>query len=83
MGRLRQVALVLGFVVLSGGLALGQAKLGFHVVDSNGQRIGLFAGFGSAGYEAVMSIEGNPYCVYLGRDGFRTCAVTVYTEKAD
>ena len=67
MKRLRQLALVLGSVVLSGGVALGQAKLGLHVVDSNDQRIGYVMDH----FNAVIFIDGSAYEIGTGRDGFR------------
>jgi S-layer homology domain len=83
MGRLRQVALVLGSVVLGCGATLGQAKLGPHVVDSNGQRIGYFIGLGSAGDEAVVSIGGASFRILIARDGFVTGDVTTWNAEAD
>ena len=86
MKRLRQVALVLGSVFLSSGLALGQAKLGPHVVDSNGQRIGYYAGLGfgpPAVDEAIVFIDGVASRIQIGRDGFVTADVFLYFENAD
>lgn len=83
MKRLRQLALVLGSVVLCGGVALGQAKLGPHVVDSSGQRIGYYNGLGFAADEAVVFIDGVAYRIQIGRGGFVTADVTIYFENAD
>jgi len=84
MRILRQVALAFGSVLFCSGFALGQAKLGPHVVDSNGQRIGYFAGVDlSTGVnEAVVSINGEPYLMKLARNGFLGNDVLLYNEDA-
>jgi S-layer homology domain len=67
MRRLRQLALVLGSVALSGGFALGQARLGLYVVDSNDQKVGYVL----YNRVAVIFIDGSAYSLQTGRDGFQ------------
>jgi len=70
MRRLFQVALVLGSMFLSSGLALGQAKLGLHVVDANGQKVGYVLDAGGA----VIFIDGVAYGIEANRNGFKPVA---------
>jgi hypothetical protein len=72
MRAFRQVALAFGSILLCSGFALGQAKLGPHVVDSNGMRIGYFGGLNpSTGVGmAVVSINAQAYLIDTARAGF-------------
>lgn len=83
MRGFRYVSLALGAIFLRCGLALGQAKIGPHVVDSNGQRIGYFIGLGSAGDEAVISVDGVSSRILIAREGFVTGDVTTWNSAAD
>jgi len=82
MRRYPRVALALGSVLLS-SLAFGQARLGPHVVDSNGQRIGYFIGSGAGGDEAVISIDGVSSRILITRDGFVTNDVATWNSADD
>lgn len=80
----RRFAIMLAAFAVSASVALGQGKLGPHVVDSNGQRIGYFIGLGSAGDEAVVSIDGVSFRIRVVRDGFVTGDVpNIFNTEAD
>jgi hypothetical protein len=81
MGRMRLVALVLGSVLLISGVVFGQAKLGPHVVDSFGRRVGYFAGWSltdPSRPEAVVFIDGSANLIETARNGFITSDLTIY-----
>jgi hypothetical protein len=67
----RWAGVVLGLAANT-GVALGQAKLGPHVVDGNGQRIGYFAGLNpsTGNGMAVVFINGEGYLIDTARAGF-------------
>ena len=66
MQKARQVAIFMGSMVFTCGLALGQAQLGLYVVDSTGERVG----YATSQTEAIIRIEGSLYSIPVGRDGF-------------
>jgi hypothetical protein len=81
----RWVGIVLAWVAGT-GIALGQAKLGPHVVDSTGQRIGYFAGLdgASANGMAVVFINGQGYLIDTARAGFISAVVpNIFNAAAD
>ena len=82
MKRNRLIGLVVGSVVLSSGLALGQAKLGPYVVDSSGQRIGSLSYSGN-GSGAIISLGGFDYQIDAARYGFVTSDIMLFLENAD
>ena len=79
MKRLRQLVIALASVALSGSLALGQAKLGLHVVDANGQNVGYLLDAG----DAVIFIDGVAYGIEANRNGFKPVAFTLYYTTGD
>jgi hypothetical protein len=79
MKRLGRVALVLSWALLSGGIARGQARLGLHVVDANGQKVGYVLDSS----HAVIFIEGYAYSVDTGRFGFLPRAFPMFYATVD
>lgn len=79
MQKCRHAGLVLGFLVLGGGIALGQARLGLHVVDGNDQKVGYVLDASNA----VVFIDGEAYAVEAGQDGFRGVNYLSYSAAAD
>jgi hypothetical protein len=79
MQRLRQAVLSFGFAVLSGGIAVGQARLGLHVVDSNDQKIGYVLDASNA----IIFVDGIPYGIEAGRVGFKPVAFPMFYTTAD
>jgi len=78
MRTCRQVAVVLGSVILSSGLALGQAKLGPYVVDSSGLKVGHFYN----DVAVLLFINGEPATVAADRTGFHFTGGGVYYTVA-
>ena len=74
----RQVALF-WTSLLFGGVALGQAHLGLHVVDSNGQKVGYVVDSSNA----VVFIAGEAYATEVGRSGFQPRAFTLSYTTGD
>lgn len=89
MQKRRQLALVLGALIISGGVSLGQARLGLHVVDSNNRKVGYFGGpsLASGGYgivsDAIVVIGDESYFIEIARNGFRFTDFLVYTLAPD
>jgi len=79
MQRLRRVGFVLALVVLSHGIALGQAHLSLRVVDSNGQKVG----YATGSAEAVIFIDGEAFAIEVTRDGFRPTGYFLFSAAAD
>jgi hypothetical protein len=84
MRAFRRVALTFGSILLISSAALGQARLGPHVVDSSGQRIGYFAGLNpSTGLGmAVVFINGQGYLIDTARAGFISSEVNDFFNAA-
>jgi hypothetical protein len=61
------------------GIALGQAKIGLYVVDSNGARVGY--PLSSSGVS--IFIDGEPVAIDSGRDGFTARNFTVSFDATD
>src|SRR5262245_10268594 len=78
MRRLRQVTLVAGSMLLSGGLALGQARLGPYVVDANGLKVGHLY----SDQVVLVFINGEPAAIGANQTGFRTTPAGVYYTVA-
>jgi hypothetical protein len=74
MKRHDRVALVLAFVFLSSGIALGQARLGPYVVDANGLKVGHVQDSGNI----LMFFDGNPALVSAGVYGFNVVPFNLY-----
>jgi S-layer family protein len=66
MRAFRQVALAFGSVLFISGFALGQARLGPYVIDSNGLKVGHARDTGSI----LMFINGIPTVIIAGSSGF-------------
>src|SRR5262245_65834318 len=79
MKSLGRIALVLGLAILGCASALAQAKLGLHVVDSNGQKVGYVLDQS----DAVIFINGEAFAMEAGQSGFRATAFSVYSDTAD
>lgn len=73
MRAYRQVALVLGSVLLS-SLAFGQARLGPYVVDSNGVKVG----HADSQNTILVFLDGGPAEIPAGRSGFQAGSFNLY-----
>ena len=74
-----RAALTLAFIAHGTGVALGQAPLGLHVVDSNGQRVGYVLDIS----DAAVSINGQIYAIATGIAGFTATEFAVYSTADD
>jgi len=79
MHRVQQVALAAGWLVLGSVIASGQAHLGLHVVDSNGQKVGYVVDPSNA----VIFINGEAFVMEAGQSGFRPTAFVEFSDAAD
>jgi hypothetical protein len=73
MRAFRQVALAFGSVLLCNGFALGQARLGPYVIDSNGLKIGHALDVTNA----LMFIQGDSIAIAVRRSGFTASTFTL------
>lgn len=74
-----RAAVVLGLAILGCATAVGQAKLGLHVVDGNGQKVGYVLDTSNA----VIFISGEAFVMEAGQSGFRAAAFSVFSETVD
>lgn len=74
-----RLGLVLGSVFLGAGVALGQAKLGLHVVDANGQKVGYVLDPS----DAAVFINGEAFSMEMDQSGFRATQFVVYSVAGD
>ena len=74
MRTFRQVALAFGSILLCSAFALGQARLGPYVVDSNGVKVG----HAQDASNVLMFINGTPTVVIAGPSGFSPSTFFLY-----
>ena len=79
MGSFRPIAVAFGSVLLCSGFALGQARLGPYVVDSNGLKVGHVQDYG----QVLMFVDGVPTLINGGSNGFTAMAFALdFTDGA-
>jgi hypothetical protein len=78
MSSFCRFALVLGSVFLGGGIALGQARLGPYVVDSNGTKVGHL--WDSS--HVFTFIDGQASTILIGRSGLKYDAFSYFFAEA-
>jgi len=79
MWKLRPVVLLLGCTLLTSRVALAQARLGLHVVDSNGQNVGYVLDT----TDAVIFIDGEAFAIAATRAGLRATNFLEFSSAGD